>query len=500
MTARWLSPLLVVAGLTLSGPGCDGLDWGSGVAESQLTPEQFGSNDLVVVVNESALGSAAQRVNASLGTTLEQGLEFAGWASITDLGLGAQFSWDNMLVKLGPVQLAMAGAGLHLTAGVEIPPATIHLAQGDLFICNVSLSLDAGLIDYGLVLGVDKSGRAQATLNGPVGFNGGERVINFDECVELLSEVDLDVWEELLWQQITADLAAGFNEVIQERLVRGLGLDIAAEWSGVVTANAAGTSRGRLEIRAEAPAPAPAAPAADPGQGSEEPAGPLVVSFSVGLETEAHPCVSPASTNPQPTAPSLPPVDAVESDSILIAHHLLDRAVAAGHRSGRSCGDRLARQFSMAAQELVEVWPELSRLDPTSELTVRLWPIDAPALVLNEDRAVAATNKIEVDIYATLDGARVRLASFIVSAEVSGTAVINDGWLMLDGDSTSVTSSKQLAGLFGEPPVGFVDELATSVADALLHQQPLLPVPVRGATDPEGPLVSRDGYLFVPRD
>ena len=290
--------------------------------------------------------------------------------------------------------------------------------------------------------------------------------------------------------------------MIQERLIDGLGLDIASEWSGVVTTNAAGTSRGRIEVRAEPPATGETGETGETGSASDTPqtVRPLVLSFGVGIETEAHPCATPSPQPPAQPSTTQPPVAAIASDGLLVSHGLLERVIAAGHQAGQGCGDQLAQHYRGTAGDLVEFWPELSRLDPASAISTRLWPLTAPALAFNEERAVASTNDIQVDIYAEIDGARVRVGSFVASAEVSGPPIVSDGWLMLEADSTVVTSVNLQPGLFGEPPSEFVEALATQIVDRVLDRRPLIPVPVRGATDPKGPLVSQDGYLIVPRD
>lgn len=458
------------------GAGCTTLPWGNGGLGEEVPAEAIDPNGLVRVLGPSDLIAAAARLTNLIPVRWADGLTVGGMLSLDAGGTLIDATIDGVVIEPGPVQLTLGPQGLELTLGVTIGPAPFDAGDADATVCAPTLSADGALLAFDLGLVTDKLGRVQAVLVGQPHFEGAALNVDWSGCVDGIIAAVLDELTDELWDALADVTADAIAPDLLLAVPPALGLDLATGIAGTVAADAMGAGYARLSV---------AAAEADGATVWRRVGGVLVVPYGVGITTDPHPCM-PALALPNIGSSPLPGPGSADPGTALLSAAVVRQAITAGWLAGAACGSHATRGVEVPAEELAAMWPALGRLPPATPLSLQIWPREAPSVGLaigGADRLVIGTGLVDIDLYAELDGAQVRLASMTIDADtVLGVRIGATGWITLAPEEVTLRASGARSGLLVAPPLDAAEALLRPVVLALLDGRPLLSLPARPAT------------------
>ncbi|PKN59498.1 MAG: hypothetical protein CVU56_00260 [Deltaproteobacteria bacterium HGW-Deltaproteobacteria-14] len=475
MLQRSMAVSIVVLGMSWAA-GCTTLPWGNGGLGDEVPAEAIDPNGLVRVLGPSDLVAAAARLTNLIPVRWADGLTIEGLLSLDAGGASIDAMIDGVVIEPGPVQLALGSAGLAVSVGVTIAPAPLADRDATVVLCAPKLSADGALLAFDLGLVTDKLGRVQAVLVGEPRFEGAALSVDWSGCGDVVVATALDELTDELWGALADVTADAIAPDLLLAVPPALGLDLATGIAGTVAADAMGSGYARLSVAADE---------ADGDAVWRSVGDVLVVPFGVGITADTHPCM-PALVLPRIGVSPLPGSGSAEPGTALLSAAVVRQAITAGWLAGAACGSHATRGVEVPAEELAAMWPALGRLPAATPLSLQVWPREAPSVGLaigGADRLVIGTGLVDIDLYAELDGAQVRLASMTIDADtVLGVRIGATGLVTLAPSEVTLRASGARAGLLAAPPLDAAEALLRPVVLALLDGRPLLSLPARPAT------------------
>ena len=466
----------VVLGLVGAG-GCTTLPWGGGGLGEEVPAEATDPHGLVRVLGEADLVAAAARLTHPLPPAWAEGVALVGEVTLTAGEAEVVAALEGLVVEPGPIQLALTPAGLEVRVGVALwaPEAGDPWAQA--VACAPSAWAEAATLTFTVGLASDKLGRVQAALLGGAGLSGEGLGVDWGGCVGAELASWLEALEGELWGAVAEAAAEALAPEVLAALPAALGLDLATGAAGSVASDAVGAGFARLSVAAVAP---------DGGEvWRPHGAGSWVVPFGVGITAEAHPCM-PALALPAVTTTPLPSRAAGAGGGLLVGAGVVRRAIAAAWVAGAACGTHASWGVEVGAADLAPAWPALARLPAGTAVSLAIWPREAPSVGLairGADRLTVATGLLDLDLFAEIDGATVRLASVTLGAEVEVAVKVDpSGLVTLAPEVVRLSASGAREGLFGAPPLAVAEAVLQPIALALFDGRPVLRLPSRPAT------------------
>ena len=466
----------ILALLLASGAGCTMLPWGNGGLGDELPPEAIDPNGLVRVIGPEDLVAAAWRLTNLVPVRWADGLAIGDTLALEVGGAAVDADIVGIVVWPGPIQLGLAPEGLRVDLGITIAPAPVALADGIGGPCAPAISAEGLVLELRLALGTDKLGRVQAVLVGDPSFVGPAPAVDWSGCGAEALQPALDALTAALWRALAGATADALAPDLQTTVPRALGLDLATGVTGTVAADAIGSGFARLSVAAIEPEGAPVWSRVGDA---------LVVPYGVGITADGHPCM-PALALPQIGASALPGAGSAEPGSVLLSARVVRQALTAVWLAGAACGAHATGGIEVPADDLAAAWPALGRLPANTPLSIQLWPREAPSVGLaigGADRLTVGTGLVDVDLYAELDGAEVRLASMTIDVDaVLGVWIGPTGVVTVTPEDVTLRATGTRAGLLVAPPLAAAEAVVTPIVIALLDGRPLLALPARPAT------------------
>ncbi|TNF30241.1 MAG: hypothetical protein EP329_13925 [Deltaproteobacteria bacterium] len=474
-SARRVLGALVVAALAATG-ACGTLPWGNGGLGDEVPAEAIDPNGLVRVIGAEDLTAAAARLTNLVPARWADGLAVAGVVSLYGNETPLDANIDGVVVQPGPIQLAFADDLLEVRLGVTIAPAPLETYDAGPLTCAPILSADGGVLALELGLVTDKLGRVQAVLVGAPRLEGDALAVDWSGCLDGLPGDALDALTEELWDALAEVTADAIAPDLLVALPSSLGLELATGASGTVAADAIGAGYARVSVAADG----------DDGDAVWRRVGDaFVVPFGVGITVEHHPCM-PELALPIIGTSALPGTGSAKPGTALLSAAVVRQAIIAGWFAGAACGSHASEAVELPASALAAAWPALDRLPPSTPLSIQLWPREAPSVGLaigGADRLTIGTGLVDVDLFAELDGALVRLASMTVDADaVMGVEIDATGWVILAPEDVTLRASGARAGLLSAPPLDAAQAVLVPIVQALVAGRPLLVLPARSGT------------------
>jgi hypothetical protein len=471
--------------------------WSHGLSAEAPTNTPATANGMVLVMGEAGWRVAAQAIAKNLGQAHPDGLIFDASAQGSSVGVPSASSlsvrFEDAALHTGPValQLDPLGVVLEIVAGLE--PLEMTVEVGGQALCEVTVAFEHGLLRGRLALTRSKLGRIHAGGLSDVTLDAPGATIDLTDCPDLAAVAgaqfagagDIGLAEALL-DSVGAEAFAALGPSLADAVPDALGLDLASDATAQFFD---GVGEGWLRARVRASE-------AEQSGWWQLAGGRLNVPYAVAIEAKAHPCAVGSDPVP-PAAQSIPQVAA--DAALLLADNVLAYAVWGLWRSGGLCGERASRDLRWGAAELLPGWPALAALPADAIITLRVWPDAAPQIAVEGapagPRARVAIPPWTLELYATIDGASVRLATLHAGLEiVAGLEVRPDRSVWLAPDSVAVTATGSQAGLFAAPESAIIERIAGPVANAIVAARPVWWLPAF----PLGPhdVVSHEaGYL-----
>ncbi|MCB9787158.1 MAG: hypothetical protein H6744_10755 [Deltaproteobacteria bacterium] len=483
-----------LAGLVLG--GCAAGFWGQGLGSDAPPAGQATPNAMVLVLGEAGWSVAAQRVAKDLTAAFPDGLEFdSALPAPSDGGASAVgVGFESARLHTGAVELGVDPLGVTLEVTATLEPMALTLELGGQSLCEVSVAFDGAALRGTVALTRTKLGRVHAGGLGAVSLEAPGALVDLSECPDIglsaggrFTGASDGYLTEAVLDAVALEAFNALAPTLADAVPEAMGLDIATDATVRFGDDGVGEGWVRARVRASE---------AEQDNWWQLAGARLHVPYAVALETKGHPCApAPDRAVAPPTA--IPTVDA--EAALLLAPSIVEQAVWGLWRSGGLCGERIAHDLSWRADELAPGWPALDALPPETALTVRVWPDEAPELVLDtvggEARAALSVPSWTLELYAELDGARVRLATITVGFEVEASfAVSADRAVWLVPEAVTVTAAGSAAGLLRAPAPEMAEGLAAPLADALLSARPiwwLPPFPL----EPHDHVTLEGGYL-----
>jgi|GEM_PF-2675063 len=466
----------LVAAWLLAGSGCTTIPWGNGGLADEIPADARDPHGIVRVLGAEDLNAAAARLTNLVPTQWENGLAVGGMVTLdaNDTLLDADI--DGVVVEPGPIQIALGGAGLEVRLGVSIAPVHFETYDTTTATCAPTLSAEGGVLVLDLGLVTDKLGRVQPVLVGAPRLEGEDLVVDWSGCLDGAPAPLLDSLTDALWDALADVTADAIAPELLAGLPPALGLDLATGLSGTVAADAIGAGYARFSVMADTD---------DAVAVWQRVGDAIVVPFGVGISAEQHPCM-PALALPAMGTSPLPGPGSAEPKTALISAAVVRQAIIAGWFAGAACGSHATSGVEIPAEMLAAAWPALARLPAETALSVQLWPRESPSVALaigGADQLTVGTGLVDVDLFAELDGALVRLASMTVDADaVLGVRIDATGWVTLAPEDVTLRASGTRAGLLSAPPLDAAEAVLVPIVQSLLSGRPLLVVPARSGT------------------
>ncbi len=397
-----------------------------------------------------------------------------------------------MLLDPGPVKLSLEDDGLVVEVGLRVAPSELKVADALTAFCAPTVAIDGAQLSLHVTLGSDKTGRVQASLGETPDLWGDDLDVDWDGCEDAVSDELLEGWAEALWEALADDAAAVLGPELIAALPAALGLEVALGVATTVAADEIGAGLARISIEAREPAA---------GGVWRVVNGQLLVPFSVGIDAEAHPCVPEATLPPVVPVP-VPDLAPGPRGASLVSGTVVRRGLAALWLSGALCGDHSTAGRTLPSEALSVGWEPLMALPEDTPLELALWPRGLPDVALDaagDGEVIVSTGLIDVEVFGELGGAKVKLLSLAVDADVEVTLrATAEGLLTATVEDVVLRGEGPRAGLLGAPSPEIAEAIVTPLVVMLLEGRPLLRLPPRGGAAPSRATAVGD-YLIIPR-
>jgi hypothetical protein len=298
--------------------------------------------------------------------------------------------------------------------------------------------------------------------------------IDWASCALGVESIDLDGWTQQLWHAFAQAAADALGEIFVHDVPVAMGVDIAAGLASTVSADEIGTGVFRLSTQA-------LDRDSSANRWSVSEAG-IRVPFAAAIEVDRHPCAPVMELAPVKAIPLDEPI-ATGGRTLAVAVGFVRRALQVAWQSGALCGDNLTGGASANLDATTMAGWVGERLPRDTAFGLKLWPRGLPTLeVTRDDEGVAlfmlASGPVDIDIYAVLDDAEVRLASVAVDVTVDfGVTTTQEGWLLLAIEAIEVGQRGGHPGLYEVPQEDAIRALLTPMLLGLLTDLPLLSLP-----------------------
>lgn len=479
------------AALALALGACGPLPWGNGRLAEELPAMDVDRSGLVVTVSPDDLDRAAARADELLGPKWADGIALDGQIPLpSDAEEAASVAWADLQLEPGALAMTLSADGIAVTLPLTVSSTPLALRRAFGAQCAPALALGDAELHLALELEADKLGRVQLIPSAPptLTYTGG---VDWGACE--VAGPTLDAWTDALIDAIAQRAGAVVSADLLGLLPRALGLDASLAVASPVGRDASGAGYLRASVSSGASERQPAWSFAS---------GHLVVPFAVGIAADHHPCMPALPLEPLGGGPAPAPT-AEDPGATYVSVEILHRALAAFWLAGGACGPRGTWGHTVAARELVTAWPGLAKLGADAEIGLTMWPRELPRLsrALGGDGLITvATGPIDVDLYGTVDGAGLRLASMTLDAELDlDLAVDEEGHVLVGVVATRVTGDGGAAGLLAAPPREAARAVLTPLIARVVAGLTLPRLPAGAASGEPTRLVAAGRYLALPR-
>lgn len=483
MTRRGLSALAragVVLGLGLALSACAAWSWGQGLSEEDSGLPAT-SNGMVVAVADNGFAVASARLTGALRENFPDGIALLG-SRLGEVPLVPEWGveWTGV-ATVATAQLSATAAGPRISVTISGLQLAADAILPGVASCALALNADTATLTTGISITTAKSGALQASVlsdvtwatSGPVpdAANGAAPAPDVDDCLALFvgqTHVLDALSEELVTaaaQNVLSAMASTLVAVLPHLLGVGLG-------SRVTLSVDEGSAEATFEVKG------PDGPSANPWSFAD---GRLFVFFSVASGGKRHECVPPTDP-PMAAGLPVPALNDTSSATLMVNESALLRALHLVWAAGRVCGDRATRSVDFRIDDVAQAWPAMAALS-ASDITARVWPDGAFSAAFDDGPDDAAqltlgTSSLRVELYATLDGARVLATAFTIGLSVTGPLVVaDDGSVWLQSEGVAVSSATEVAGGIVKPPSNIASVLGDPLAQAILNNAPVWQLP-----------------------
>jgi len=475
--------------------GCAGT-WGTGLGE-QPSELPTTTNAVVVVLGDDGFTVAGARLTGVLSEEYPGAVALDGVRPGTQLPISTGFP-DWVASWLGdtlPASISVDASVAGPTLSVELETLSLDatLEQPGAITCNGTVSGSSLKLTTRLVLKGTKSGQLEVSLLDEAQWDAGP-VVDFGTCLDGVGgdPTQLDELLAGLATAIAADVLAALAPGLETALPSALGVGLGTRVEMVMADPGLGEGSAVFELIA------PEGVGDKPWSFSE---GQLYLFFTAGTGGARHPCV-PADDNNPPTAPSLPvpQVNAGQTTTLMLSEAALLRSLHLTWLAGRLCGDRATAEVELPLEEAVAAWPELGALGETT-LSARAWPQAAFEAAIDESaegdpELTVSTAAVRVEVYASVDDARVLVTAFTLGMTVSGPLQVSDtGEVWLDSTAISVTSATEVGEGILAPPANIAATLGEPLAVAVLNHSPVWQLPDLPVAQTNVDISRLEGYL-----
>ncbi|MCB9734647.1 MAG: hypothetical protein H6745_18850 [Deltaproteobacteria bacterium] len=473
------------------GGGCKELPWGSGRLAEELPATDVDRAGLVVTIGPEDLARAAAEADEALAGTWAAGIAIDGQIPLpSDAAEPVSVTWADLYLEPQGLDMALSEDGISVTLPLTVKTAPLALRDAFGALCAPSLELTDAELHLALELEGDKLGRVQLipSAKPELTYEGG---VDWGACEA--PAATLATWTDALVDAIAERAGAVVSADLLGIMPEALGLDASLALASPVARDASGAGYLRASVSALSSERQPSWTYAS---------GHLIVPFTVGIAAEHHPCMQALPLEPVVGGP-LPAPSAEDPGATYVSVEVVRRALAALWLAGGACGPHGAWDATVATRDLDAAWPALAKLGGDAGVGLTMWPRELPRLSLavsGDATITVATGPVDVDLYGTVEGAGLRLASMTLDAELDlDLAVDEEGRVVVGVSAVRVTGEGGAGGFLGAPPSEAAGVLLAPLVERVVAGLALPRLPARAGAGELTKLVVAGRYFAIPR-
>jgi hypothetical protein len=427
-------------------------------------------NGVVVSLGEASFNVASTLLEEAMASRWPEGLALknASGLALVEYEPGTDVPvWADAHVVVHELSLSGSAVGLELTLDLSLQPMTLYGADDPDELCPRHVAFEHGSWTVPLRLTRSKLGEVQATAESAGEMAAQWMVSDADPCgQEDGGEANAPGAGELP-VELAAALVMELSPWLSDALPAALGLNLAT--TAALTDGSSESATLVFDLRTSL---------SDDATWWHWSQSQLVVGFDTRISATADPCVPDVETNPI-TATAIPATDAAR---VWLVHTGTIKGALAGlWRSGRFCADRPA-SITWAAQDWINEWEALDRLDDQARILARVWPREAPEALFEPTETGAemtlTTGAWTLELYGPYQDADVRLATLEIDVQVRGDLAVGpERGVWIEVGEVALNAFSAQDGLIAAPSEATVLALLSGWIETLAASTPMTWLP-----------------------